>query len=115
VKARKNVPSVEGAGSQPPNSRRVRPARSTSVSSMLSAPSTIANTSAITLRPAFAAPGRSRRSRSSRAANPSIPSRCATIATNITPASETTRSSSNSTRKPSSPTAVSSCTTKVTS
>ena len=33
---------------------------------MLSAPSTIANSSAITLRPAFAAPGRSRRSRTSR-------------------------------------------------
>ena len=42
VNARRNVPSVDGAGIQPPSSRRVRPARSTSVSSMLSAPSTIA-------------------------------------------------------------------------
>ena len=59
---------------------------------MLSAPSTIANISAITLRPAFAAPGRSRRSRTSRPANASIPSRSASVATSITPASETTRS-----------------------
>src|SRR3954449_2369930 len=108
-------PSVDGAGSQPPNRRRVRPARSTSASSMLSAPSTIANTSAITLRPALAAPGRSRRSRTSRPASASTPSRPASVATNAIPASLTTRSSSNSTCRPSSPTAVSSSTTKVTS
>ena len=48
---------------------------------MLSAPSTIANSSAITLRPALAAPGRSRRSRTSRPASASIPSRCASVAT----------------------------------
>jgi hypothetical protein len=41
-KCRKNVPKVERAGSQPPNSRRVRPARSSSQSSMQSAPSAIA-------------------------------------------------------------------------
>jgi hypothetical protein len=63
VNARKNVPNVDGAGIQPPNSRPVRLPRSTPVSSMLSAPSTIANSSAITLRPVLAAPGRSRRSR----------------------------------------------------
>ena len=56
MNARKNVPSVDGAGTHPPSNRRVRPARSTPQSSTLSAPSSIANTSAITLRPAFAAP-----------------------------------------------------------
>jgi hypothetical protein len=82
---------------------------------MLSAPSTIANSSAITLRPAFAAPGRCRRNRTNRAANASIPNRVASVASSTTPASETARSSSNSTRGPSSPTRSSSCTTKVTS
>ena len=42
VNARRNVPSVDGAAIQPPSSRRVRPARSTSQSSMQSAPSAIA-------------------------------------------------------------------------
>jgi hypothetical protein len=37
-----SVPSVEGAGSQPPSSRRVRPARNRPQSSMLSAPRSIA-------------------------------------------------------------------------
>jgi len=58
---------------------------------MLSAPSTIENSSAITLRPGFAAPGRSRRNPTSRLASASIPSRCASVATSATPASETTR------------------------
>jgi hypothetical protein len=115
VNARKNVPSVEGAGSQPPNSRRVRPARSTPVSSMLSAPSTIANNSATILRPAFAAPGRSPRNRTPSCASASMPSRCASVATSATPASQTTRSSSKTTCTPSGPTGPSSCTTKVTS
>ena len=110
-----NVPSVEGAATQPPSSRRVRPARSTSQSSMLSAPSAIANTSDITLRPALPAPGRFGRSRTNRCANSSTPSRAASIATSINPASDTTRSSSNLTCTPSSPTGPSSCTTKVTS
>ena len=42
VNARRNVPNVDGAGTQPPSRRPLRPARSTAVSSMLSAPSTIA-------------------------------------------------------------------------
>ena len=88
-------PEVDGVGSQPPNNRRVLPARSTSVSSMLSPPNTIAKISAITLRPAFAAPGRLRRNPTSRPANRSIPSRVASVATNITPGSDTARSSSN--------------------
>ena len=58
---------------------------------MLSAPSTIAKITAITLRPAFAPPGRSRRRRTSRPANASIPKRLASVATSITPASETAR------------------------
>ena len=115
VNARRNVPSVDGAAIQPPNSRRVRPARSTSVSSMLSAPSAIAKTSDMTLRPALPAPGRFGRSRTSRCASDSIPSRAASVATSITPASDTTRSSSKLTRTPSNPTGPSSCTNKVTS
>lgn len=39
VNTRKNVPNIEGAGIQPPGSRRAGPARSTAQSSMLSAPS----------------------------------------------------------------------------
>jgi hypothetical protein len=69
----RNVPSVEGAGIQPPSNGRVLPARRTSQSSMLSAPRTIATKIAITLRPAFAAPGRFRRKLTSRAATASIP------------------------------------------
>jgi hypothetical protein len=71
--------------------RRVRPALSTSQSSMLSAPSTIAYSSAITLRPTFAAPGRSPRNLTSCCASASTPSRPASVASSITPASETTR------------------------
>ena len=82
---------------------------------MLSAPSTIANKSAITLRPAFAAPGLPRRNLTSRPASASIPSRPASVATTITPAFETARSSSNLTCRPLNPTGSSSCTLKVTS
>jgi hypothetical protein len=52
-----NVPSVDGAATLPTSADN-RPERSTSQSSMQSAPSTIANNSAITLRPALAAPTR---------------------------------------------------------
>src|SRR3954470_2318211 len=82
---------------------------------MLSAPSAIANNSAITLRPALPAPGRLGRSRTNRCANSSIPSRAASVAKTIKPASETTHSSSNLTCTPSSPTGPSSCTIRVTS
>jgi len=75
VNARTNVPSVEGAATQPPSSRRVRPDRRTSQSSMLSAPSAIAKISDITLRPALPAPGSFGRSRTNRCADSSIPSR----------------------------------------
>jgi hypothetical protein len=110
VNARRNVPSVEGAATQPPSSRRVRPERSTSQSSTESAPSTIAKTSDITLRPAPAAPGRSGRRRTQRWARSSIPRRAASVAASAIPASETTRSSSNLTCTPSSPSGPSSCT-----
>jgi hypothetical protein len=73
MNARRNVPSVEGAATLPSSADR-RPERSTSQSSMLSAPSTIAKIGVITLRPALAAPTRSPR-RTHRAANDSIPSR----------------------------------------
>src|SRR6266536_2783424 len=115
VNARRNVPSVEGAATQPPNRRRVRPERSTSESSMLSAPSAIANTRLITFRPALRAPGRSGRSSTNRSTRPSSPNRCASVAASATPASDTTRSSSKTTRTWSSPTGPSSCTIKVTS
>jgi hypothetical protein len=49
--------SVDGAGSQPPNNRPVRPARSTSQSSIESAPSSIALSMPSPCGPAFAAPG----------------------------------------------------------
>ena len=54
---------------------------------MLSAPKTIAYSSAITLRPAFAAPRRLLRSRTASWASASTPSRCASVATSIAPAS----------------------------
>ncbi len=110
-------PQRRGPGIQPPNSRRVRPAHSTSQSSMLSAPSHHREQQRHHLpsriRGARPIPPQPRQI--TLPANDSIPSRLASVATSITPASETARSSSNSTRRPSSPTASSSCTTKVTS
>ena len=80
-----HVPERERAQERPQRRRRRQPAAqqpaacarraARRVSSMLSAPSTIANSSAITLRPALAAPGRSRRSRTRLPASASIPSR----------------------------------------
>jgi hypothetical protein len=49
VKARKNVPSVEGAATLCPSTRLVCPERNTSQSSMQSAPSIIADTKVMTL------------------------------------------------------------------
>jgi len=79
---------------------------------MLSAPRTIAKTSAMILRPALAAPGRSPRRQTSSPASASIPGRSASVATSITPASETAHSSSNSTFTAFGPTGPSSCTMK---
>jgi hypothetical protein len=55
--ARKNVPNVEGTITRCPKIKAVEPARNTSMSSMLSTPASIPDTSDITLRPASAAPG----------------------------------------------------------
>ena len=79
------------------------------------APSTIAKTSDMALRPALPAPGRLVRSRTGRCASASTTSARRASAASISPASKTTRSSSNLTRTPSSPTGPSSCTIKVTS
>jgi hypothetical protein len=114
VNARKNVPSVEGAATGWPSTSPVRPARSTSQSSMQSAPNAIAEISVMTLAPAFAAPGRSPRPTVS-STSASIPSRSASVAQSTIPASATAHSSSNSTATPSNPTGCSCCTMKVTS
>jgi hypothetical protein len=90
VNARKNVPSVEGATTRWPSTAPVRPARSTSQSSIESEPSAIAETSVITLAPAFAAPARAPKSTVS-STSASIPSRPASVAANTIPASATAR------------------------
>ena len=51
MNARKNVPNGDGADTRCPNPARVWPERSTSQSSMQSAPSAIAETSVMSLRP----------------------------------------------------------------
>ncbi len=71
----------------------MRPLRSTSQSSMQSAPSAMAASSVITLRPGLAAPAASPRSTHS-STSASIPSRAATVAGSTSPASATARSSS---------------------
>ena len=92
-------------GIQPAGSRRVRPARSTPVSSMLSAPSTIAYSSAITFAARVGPPPAGLAAAAPDAPPaPQITSRWASVATSITPASATTHSSSKRTRTPSVPT-----------
>src|SRR5712691_7203412 len=91
------------------------PARSTSQSSIESAPSAIACTSEQTLRPGFAAPARWPRS-TIWSTSRSRPSRLIRVLVNITPALATRRSSSNSTATESGRTATSECfTMRVTS
>ena len=63
---------------------------------MQSAPSAIADTNVITLRPGFAPPSRSPRS-TAPSTSASIPSRSASTAESSTPAFATTRASSNTT------------------
>ncbi len=110
VNERRNVPSVEGAIGRCPSTASVRPARNRSQSSIESAPSSIACTSEITLRPGRAAPGRppSLTAPSTRA---SIPSRRPSVTASMIPAPATTRSSSNTTSDRSDR----SCTMRVTS
>jgi hypothetical protein len=106
---RRNVPSVDGAATRWSSSSAVRPDRSTSQSSIESAPSTIAEISVITFDPALAAPIR-RPSPTNRSISAAIPNRAASVAANTTPASETARRSSKATRTRSGPTGPSSCT-----
>ena len=62
-KLRRNVPRVEGALTMHPSTEEVRPARSTSASSMQSPPASAEATSVSILSPALARPGASPRSR----------------------------------------------------
>lgn len=96
------------------------PARSTFMSSMLSAPASIPCTKLITLRPGSAAPGSVESSHTLSLTNCSIPSRSASVAHTSSPASLISRSSLNATRTEStlagpSGTSAPSCTIWVTS
>src|SRR5215218_8944009 len=94
VKLRSQVPTVEAAITWCPSTLAVNPQRSSSTSSMQSPPATRAWTSVSSLRPGWAAPGRSPRS-TSWSAVCSIPSRSASVAGNSSPAEATARWSSN--------------------
>jgi len=96
VKARRKVPRVEGAIALWPSSASLAPLRSTSASSIESAPATIAWISVSTLRPGRVAPARSP-SRTVLSTRDSIPRRLLSVATISSPALATRRSSSNST------------------
>jgi hypothetical protein len=81
VNARRNVPKVEGAEIRWPSTAAVCPDLSTSQSWMQSAPSAIAESIVIALRPGFAAPAWS--PRSTRASTScSIPNRWASSSSN---------------------------------
>ena len=96
VNERRNVPSVDGAIARCPRTASVRPALSTSQSSMQSAPSSIAWISESTLRPGRDAPGRLPRSTAA-STSASIPSRRPSVTASMIPALTTTRSSSKTT------------------
>ncbi len=120
MNARNNVPSVEGAITRWPKIRTVLPARSTFISSMLSAPASIPCTNDITFRPGSAAPGNLGSSYTDSFTNSSIPNRSANVAVTNKPALLTSRCSSNrtcteSTFASSSGTSAPSCTIWVTS
>lgn len=83
----KKVPNVDSAATVCPSTTRVWLDRNTSQSSMQSAPSAIADTSGIALRPGFAAPAQSPRSTVC-STRPSIPSRSASTAGSTTPAGD---------------------------
>ena len=93
VKDRRKVPRVDGAITSCPSTLPVDPERSTSQSSMHSAPATMACTKVATLRPGRACPGRSPRSTSSSAQATRF-SRSERVATSARPAPATARSSS---------------------
>ena len=88
----RNVPIVEGARI-PVSNRSIPPCRSSSMSSIESAPATIPVTSAGTFRCAFAPPfyGRVRLS----ATSSDRPQRCASVTTGANPAHDTKFGSSN--------------------
>ena len=98
LKLRRNVPSVDGAGTHVPSSSAARPERSTSASSMESPPTSAEATSAIVLCPGLARPGASPRctlaSTSSRK-----PSRPARVIGSTSPALATALRSSKTTSK----------------
>jgi len=86
VNARRNVPSLDGART-PVNSRSIAPCRSTSMSSMESAPTTIPATSEVTFSGAFAVPDPVRvRCSASRSCSPARP---ANLSTGDNPAHDT--------------------------
>ncbi len=93
VKPRKNVPSVEGASTRWPTTRLVSPTRSTSQSSIESAPSSIACTSDSTFAPA-PDPAERSASETDSSTRRSTPSRSQSVAASTTPALATIRSSS---------------------
>src|SRR5918994_2767687 len=93
VKARSQVPTVEAAITRWPSTLPVAPERSSSTSSMQSPPATSACTNVSSLRPGWAAPGRSPRSTSWLVAC-STPSRSASVAGSSSPAEATACSSS---------------------
>jgi len=94
VNARRNVPKVDGAITVCPSTRPVDPARSTFMSSMLSAPTSIPCTRLITLRPGSAAPGALGSSHTLSFTSCSTPNRSASDPVNSSPASLTNRCSS---------------------
>src|SRR5262249_55638708 len=91
-KARKNVPSVEGART-PAHNRRIAPCRSRSISSIESAPATMPATSADTFDPAAqpGPPGTVNRS----PARSTSPARWANASAGTSPADDTSVGSSN--------------------
>ena len=93
VKARKKVPSVEGAITRNGSTRWVAPARSRSAWSMWLAPAKMAATKVSTLRPGREPPTRSPR-RTIWFTNTSSPSRTINVAGTISPASATKDGSS---------------------
>jgi len=95
VNARRNVPNVEGAITRWPKINPVDPARSTFMSSMLSAPASIPCTRLMTLRPGSAAPGALGSSHTDSLTSSSIPKRSASDAHTNKPASLISRCSSN--------------------
>ena len=97
-KLRKNVPSVEGAGTQVPRSSSARPERSTSASSIELPPTSAEATRAVAFWPTLACPGASPRCTPSSSSSLS-PSRSANVIGSTSPALATALRSSKTTSK----------------